>query len=228
MTVRVEAVSEAIGSRRSVRRFLPTPVPEETVREILRLASNAPSGSNLQPWTVFALAGEKLAALGAAIQGAYLSDEPGHGREYKYYTDELFEPYISRRRACGWGLYGTLGIARGEKERMKTQRAQNYNFFGAPVGLVFTIDRRLEIGSWIDVGGFLQTVMIAARGFGLHTCAQASIAEFPNVVRAQLPVDPNHMVVCGMALGHIDEDALINSFRTERSPVEEFARFEGF
>ena len=221
-------VAEAIETRQSVRRFLSRPVDESIVREILRVSANAPSGSNLQPWNVHALANDPLLRLGRDIQAAYLADEPGHRRDYKYYTDELFEPYLSRRRACGWGLYGTLGIARAEKERMKAQRATNYNFFGAPVGLVCTIDKRLEVGSWLDLGGFIQTVLLTARGHGLHTCAQAAIAEYPTIVRAHLPVPADHSVVCGIALGYADFDARVNRFRTERCTVDDFTNFHGF
>jgi nitroreductase len=221
------SVAEAIRSRQSARAFLNTPVPLPVIREILSIASNAPSGSNLQPWNVLVLTGEPLQTLGNAIRAAYLADEPGHERDYKYYTDALFDPYLARRRACGWGLYGTLGIQRGEKERMKEQRSKNYDFFGAPLGMVFTIDARLEVGSWMDYGGFLQSIMIAARGFGLHTCAQASIAEYPKIIRAHLPVSEDHKVVCGMAVGYADFNARVNQFRTERCSVDEFATFYG-
>jgi nitroreductase len=221
-------VADALRSRRSVRKFLDTPVPQATIRDILDLASNAPSGSNLQPWNVFVLTGKPLESLGNAIQAAYLADEPGHVRDYRYYTDALHEPFLARKRACGWGLYGTLGIVRGNKPAMKAQRATNYNFFGAPLGMVFTIDRGLEVGSWMDFGGFLQSVMLAARSVGLHSCAQASIAEYPTIVRRHLPVSDDHAVVCGMAVGHADFDARVNQFRTERCAVDEFATFLGF
>lgn len=227
MTDTAATIAEALRSRRSVRQYLPTPVAPATVREILALAVNAPSGSNLQPWNVYAFTGAPLAALGAAIKTAFLTGEPGHGREYKYYTDPVAEPYKSRQRACGWGLYGAVGIAKGDREGTRQQRARNYDFFGAPVGLVFTIDRTLEIGSWMDLGAFLQSIMLAARGFGLHTCAQASIGEFHKVVRAHAPVPDSHIVVCGMAMGHLDPDAPVNRFRTERESVDVFATFLG-
>lgn len=220
-------IDEALRTRRSVRQYLGTPVPVETVRQILALAVNAPSGSNLQPWSVFVLTGAPLAALGRAIKTAFLTGETGHGREYKYYTDPVAEPYKSRQRACGWGLYGSVGIPKGDREGTRQQRARNYDFFGAPVGLVFTIDRTLEIGSWMDLGAFLQSVMLAARGFGLDTCAQASIGEYHKIVRAHAPVPDGHIVVCGMAMGYADPDAPVNKFRTEREPIDVFARFIG-
>ena len=218
-------IAGALRSRQSVRAFTPAPVPVAVLREVLELAAFAPSGSNLQPWNVFVLTGGSLKALGDAIRAAYLADEPGHVRDYNYYPGEVPEPFQSRRRACGWGLYGTLGIARGEKARMKAQRATNYDFFGAPVGLVCTIHPGLETGSWMDYGGFLQSLMLAARGRGLHSCAQASIAEYPDIVRRLLPVPAGHKVVCGMALGHADLAAPVNGFRTERAGVDDFATF---
>ena len=218
-------VAEAIRSRHSVRRFLPAPVPRAVVRQVLDTASYAPSGSNLQPWTVFVLTGATLEALGRDMRGTYLRDEPGHVRDYAYYPAAVPEPYLARRRACGWSLYGTLGIGRADKAEMKAQRSTNYDFFGAPLGMVFTIHAALEVGSWMDYGGFLQSIMVAARGVGLHSCAQASIAEYPVVVRRHVPVPADHKVVCGMALGYADEGAVINSFRTARAGVDEFATF---
>jgi len=218
-------VPQAIVTRRSIRAYLDKPVPRDTVETILELASHAPSGSNLQPWHVLVLTGATLKRVGGAIQAAYLASEPGHRRDYNYYTEELFEPYLGRRRACGWGLYGTLGIERQHKDRMKAQRATNYNFFGAPVGLVFTIDRRLEKGSWLDYGLFLQTIMLAARSFGLHTCPQASIGEYPDIVRSALGISDGEAVVAGMAMGFADPEAIVNSFSPSREPVSAFAKF---
>lgn len=223
-----KSVATAMRTRQSIRAFLDRPVSFEMLREILDVASFTPSGSNLQPWNTYVLTGAPLEELGTAIRAAYLADEPGHKRDYKYYTDELSEPFLSRRRACGWGLYGTLGIGKGDKTRMKEQRSTNYNFFGAPAGLVCTIDAGLEVGSWMDYGGFLQSVMLIARSYGLHTCAQASIAEYPKVVRQHLPVPDSHSVVCGMAIGYADFDARVNQFRTDRCKVDEFATFLGF
>jgi nitroreductase len=217
--------AEAIQSRRSIRAYLTDPVSKELVSQVLQLASHAPSGSNLQPWKVHVLLGEKLSQLGGALSAAFVGDEAGHERDYKYYTDPLFEPFIGRRRVCGLGLYNTLGILRNEKDRMKAQRALNYSFFGAPVGLVFTIDKRLEKGSWLDYGMFMQTIMIAARSFGLHTCPQASIGEIPNIVREELNLDDEQVVVAGLSMGFADADAIVNSFSPPREPVSAFATF---
>jgi nitroreductase len=218
------SAEEAIASRRSVRAYLDRAVPRATLEAILRIASQAPSGSNIQPWRAYVLTGDALERLRGAMRDAFLAGEP-HEREYKYYTDAIFEPYLARQRACGWGLYGMLGIGRGDREKSRTYRATNYEFFGAPVGMVFTIDRRLERGSWLDYGMFLQSIMVAARGFGLDTCAEASIAEFHPVIRTQLAVPENEMVICGIALGYADHEAVINRFRTAREKVEAFASF---
>jgi nitroreductase len=220
-------VADAITTRRSVRAYLDRPVPPAVLRELLTLAGRSPSGSNLQPWKVYVLTGAVLRRFGKTLQTAYLTNEPGHRREYKYYTDPVVEPWLSRRRECGWGLYGTLGIGKGDREKSRQYRARNYEFFGAPVGLVFTIDRRLEQGSWMDYGMFLQTIMLGARGFGLHTCAEAAIAQFPQLVRRELDIDEGEIVVCGMALGYADPDAVVNTFQPRRLPLEEYVKFCG-
>lgn len=218
-------VFEAALTRRSVRAYKTDPVPPALLREIVELGRHAPSGSNIQPWRVHVLTGVTLKRVGTAIQGAFLADEPGHQRDYDYYTDPVFEPYLARRRACGWGLYGTLGIGKGDHEKSKAYRASNYTFFGAPAGLVFTIDRKLEKGSWLDYGMFLQTLMLAARARGLHTCAEASIASYPDVVRRELGLGREWVVVCGMAMGYADGGAVVNTFQPERIALGEYATF---
>jgi nitroreductase len=218
-------VADAIRTRRSIRAYLDTPVPVPVLRELLTLAGRAPSGSNLQPWKVYVLTDATLRRFSKVLQTAYLTNEPGHRREYNYYTDPVIEPYLARRRQCGWGLYGVLGIGRGDREKSRAYRARNYEFFGAPAGLVFTIDRRLEQGSWLDYGMFLQTIMLAARGYGLHTCAEAAIAQFPQLVRRELGIDEGEVVVCGMALGYADPNAVVNSFQPPRLPLEDYVKF---
>lgn len=215
----------AARSRRSIRAYKPDPVPLQLLRDIVELGRHAPSGSNIQPWRVHVLTGATLKRVGSAIQSAFLSDEPGHQRDYDYYTDPVFEPYLKRRRECGWGLYGTLGIGRGEHEKSKAYRASNYTFFGAPAGLVFTIERKLEKGSWLDYGMFLQTLMLAARAKGLHTCAEASIASYPDVVRRELSLSNDWVVICGMAMGYADNTAVVNTFQPSRIALDEYAIF---
>ncbi|MBI3916391.1 MAG: nitroreductase [Betaproteobacteria bacterium] len=218
-------VFEAARTRRSIRAYRPDPVPAEVVREIVALGRHAPSGSNIQPWRVHALTGAMLRRVGSAIQQAFVNDEPGHKRDYDYYTDPVYEPYLARRRQCGWGLYSLLGIGRGDREKSKAYRATNYNFFGAPVGLIFTIDRKLEKGSWLDYGMFLQTIMLAARARGLHTCPEAAIASYPDIVRRELGITKEWVVICGMALGYADSGALINTFQPPRIEVDAYAVF---
>jgi nitroreductase len=222
------AVDHAITSRRSIRRFLPTPVPGATVEAILDAAARAPSGTNMQPWRGYALAGAAKAALIDAVQAAFDAAEPGHEQEVRYYPDAFFEPYLSRRRAVGWDLYGLLGIAKGEAAKMKAQHRRNFQFFDAPVGLIFTIDRRLATGSWLDYGMFLQNIMTAARGRGLDTCAQAAWTNYHRVIRPVLGLGEAETVVCGMALGHADPDAVENTLVTSRTPAASFMRFDGF
>jgi nitroreductase len=221
------AVDTAITSRHSVRAFLATPVPRETVEEILRIAARAPSGTNMQPWRVRVLTGRSRAELSRRLLSAF--NDPGerrrHSEEFAYYPSEWRSPYLERRRSVGWGLYGLLGIGRGDKARMHSQHGRNFMFFGAPVGLIFTIDRHLQQGSWLDYGMFLQNVMLAARARGLDTCPQAAFAQFHSVIAEQLSLQATEMVVCGMSLGHADPGAIENTLVTERAPVHEFTTF---
>ena len=221
------AVDAAITSRRSIRAFLPTSIPRETVEDLLRVASRAPSGTNIQPWQVHVLTGAALKRLSDRILAIH--DDPAelarHEREYDYYPKAWTEPYLDRRRKVGWDLYRLLGIEKTDKARMHAQHGRNYRFFGAPVGLIFTLDRVLQIGSWLDYGMFLQNLMVAARARGLDTCPQAAFAQFHRVIAEELGLGPEQMVVCGMALGHADPAAVENTLVTERAPVSEFTRF---
>ena len=222
-----QAVDAAITSRRSIRAFLPTPVAQADIAAILEVASRAPSGTNTQPWKVYVLTGAARDALCARITDAYRDPEQNrrHREEYAYYPREWKSPYIDRRRKVGWDLYALLGLTRDNKDGMAAQHARNFNFFDAPVGLIFTIDRVMEQGSWLDYGMFLQGIMIAARARGLDTCPQAAFTQFHSIIAQQLTLPDNEMVVCGMALGLADPSRTENSLVTEREPVERFARF---
>lgn len=218
-------VDEAIESRRSLRAFLPTPVPQDEVAEILRVSARAPSGTNMQPWKVYVTTGVAKEKLSKAVLMAHNDPEFKHDYVYQYYPSPLHEPYISRRRAVGWGLYSLLGIEKGDKEKMHAQHGRNYTFFDAPVGMIFTIDEKLEIGSWLDYGMFLQNIMTAARGRGLDTCPQAAFAPFHKVIRPVLDVPENEVIICGMALGYPDMDAIENTLVSEREPLDSFVQF---
>jgi nitroreductase len=217
-------VEEAIRGRQSIRAYLATPVPRALLARVLETAGRAPSGSNIQPWKVYVVDGPARDDLVAEICELY--DTTGEGkREYNYYPVNWREPYLARRRACGWGLYGTLGITREDKAGINAQRRQNFEFFGAPMGLVFTIERDMEQGSWLDCGMFIQSVMIAARQFGLETCPQAALASYHTVLRRRLAVPETEIVICGMAMGFPDTAAKVNSFRTEREPLDRYVRW---
>ncbi|MFZ2990994.1 nitroreductase [Ideonella sp.] len=221
------AVDAAITSRRSIRAYLPTPVPRSEIEAMLAVAARAPSGTNTQPWQVHVLTGAPLADLTQRIGAAF--DDPAqraeHTEEYAYYPKEWTSPYIDRRRKVGWDLYQLLGIGKTDKARMHAQHARNFCFFDAPVGLIFTIDRHMQQGSWLDYGMFLQNLMVAARARGLDTCPQAAFSQFHRVIADCLSLAPTQMVVCGMALGHADPAAIENTLVTEREPVAGFARF---
>ena len=194
---------EALATRRSVRAFLPTPVPRDEVEALLALASRSASGSNIQPWKVRVVAGEKRSKLSRAILEALDRDgHEKHKREWNYYPVNWREPYLARRR--------------------------NYDFFGAPVGMIFTLDEDLEMGSWLDLGIYIGSLTIAARGRGLDTCPQAAFADFHAVIRRELGIPEKEIIICGMALGYADPDAVENRLVTERAPVGQFASFDGF
>lgn len=216
-----EVVTAAITSRRSIRAFLPTPVDLELVNELLRIAGTAPSGSNIQPWQVHVVAGATRDTLAAAMLAAHQAGVPS-AREYHYYPKEWRSPYIDRRRATGWGLYGHLGIRKGDHEATSRQLGRNYEFFGAPVALFFVIDRDMEAGSWLDYGMFIQSIMIAARGYGLHTCPQAALANYPDIVREHLGIGNDKLIVCGLSIGYADPDDPVNEFRPQRLPLEAY------
>lgn len=221
------AVDAAITSRRSIRAFLPTPVAREDIEAILDVAARAPSGTNTQPWKVYVLTGPIREQLSAEILRAHndpaLSRE--HAEEYSYYPKDWVKPYIDRRRKVGWDLYTLLGLTRDNKAGMHAQHGRNYAFFDAPVGMIFTIDRIMEQGSWLDYGMFLQNIMVAARARGLDTCPQAAFTQFHKIIREVLGLPENEMVVCGMSLGFADPDKIENTLVTEREPVAAFARF---
>lgn len=221
------AVDAAIKTRHSLRAFLPTPVPRQTIEDILEVASWAPSGTNTQPWQVHVLTGAALKRISGRIQAAYLDPAQNavHKEEYAYYPTEWRSPYIDRRRKVGWDLYGLLGIAKTDKARMQHQHGRNFIFFDAPVGLIFTIDRVMQQGSWLDYGMFLQNIMVAARARGLHTCPQAAFTQFHRLIAQELQLGDEQMLVCGMSMGHADPEAVENSLVTERAPVAEFTRF---
>lgn len=217
-------VLEAIASRRSVRGFLPDPVPRAVIEAILTAAARAPSGSNIQPWKVRVTQGAEKARLSAALLAAHDAGATV-ARDYHYYPRHWREPYLARRRKVGWDLYRLAGVARGDQAAGHAQRGRNFTFFGAPVGLFFSLPRDLEQGSWLDTGMFLQNVMLAARHFGLDTCPQAAFCDHHDVVRAHLGIPEDEALVCGMSLGFADPAEPANALATERAPLADFVTF---
>ena len=212
-----------------MRAFLPQPVARIDVEALLALASRSASGSNIQPWKVHVFSGELRQRISSTILDA-IDREPSdkYQREWNYYPLNWREPYLGRRRKIGWDLYGLLGIPKGDFARTEAQRRHNYEFFGAPVGMIFTLDEDLEIGSWLDLGIFIGSLTIAARGRGLDTCPQAAFADFHALIRPLLGIPANQIIICGLAMGHADPDARVNQLVTDRAPVEAFASFPGF
>ena len=216
-------VSEALATRKSIRAFRPDPVSRQTIEAILTMASRAPSGGNLQPWKVHVLLGEARNELVRRTKERMKSHPMGEKPEYHIYPPELTEPYKARRFRIGEAMYATLNIAREDKKARLGVFVKNWEFFGAPAGLIISIDRQMQQGQWSDLGMFLQSIMLMAREHGLHTCAQEAWAVFHPVIREYLSIPENEMIFCGMAIGHADEDAAINSLESERAPLGEWA-----
>ncbi|MBR0898263.1 nitroreductase [Bradyrhizobium tropiciagri] len=219
-------IDEVIAGRLSCREFSGNPVSRSTVEQILRVARFAPSGANVQPWHVYVLAGAAKAEVSAALLHAYENEPNEHVSEYQYYASEFPQPYLGRRQEFGRLFYDSLGIAQSDTAARSRQTAKNFAFFGAPVGLIVTIDRRLAMGSWLDLGMFIQNVMLAAVGRGLQSCPQETFAKYHRILRPALSIPAEQMVACGISMGHPRHQARARLM--PRADLEAFASFKGF
>jgi nitroreductase len=219
-------VSEALATRKTIRAFRPDPVSRETIEAILAAASRAPSGGNLQPWKVYALFGEARDELIRRVAERRKTKALGEAPEYLIYPPALTEPYKTRRFKIGEAMYATMNIAREDKMARLNFFSGNWEFFGAPVGLIITIDRQMQQGQWADVGMFLQSIMLLAREHGLHTCPQEAWAVWHRIIREYLNVPEEEMIFCGIAIGYADEAHPVNALHSERAPLEEWVTFK--
>ena len=221
------STDQALTSRRSVRAFLPKGIPRATIEHLLTVAARAASGTNIQPWQVQVLTGAAKQRLSNAILQAFNDPVANaeHSSEFPIYPSAWISPFIDRRRKVGWDLYSLLGIGKGDRERTHAQHARNFQFFGAPVGLIFTIHRSLGYAAWIDYGMFMGNVMTAARGHGLHTCPQFAFAQFHRIISRELALAPEQKILCGMSLGYEDTAAIENTLLSERAAVGEWTTF---
>jgi nitroreductase len=215
----------AIETRGSTRAFLSDPVPADLIRQVLTSARFAPSGTNIQPWQVHVVSGQVRAAIVREVTHAATFEREQHAAEYAYYPETWREPYLARRRACGWGLYSLLGITKGDRERGHAQELRNFCFFDAPVGLFFFIDQDLGRGSWLDYGMFMQNIMLAALAHGLTTCPQAAWLPYHKIIKAHLGVAGDKTLVCGMAMGKPDPTQPVNGYRPSRLEIDEFTHW---
>jgi nitroreductase len=226
-----DSVDAAVLSRFSARAYLDKPVDKSVIEDLLQVAARAPSGTNTQPWNVYVVQGARKDKLVSEVCEAHnaMAANPAlaaeYAEEYDYYPSKWVSPYIDRRRECGFGLYGVLGIGKGDKDKMHLQHQQNYRFFDAPVGLIFTVDKVMGRGSLLDYGMFLQSVMVAARARGLHTCPQAAWNNFSKIIYKHVGASDNEMMVCGMSLGYADEAAVVNTFKTTRVDARDFTHW---
>tara|TARA_B100000686_G_scaffold104414_1_gene111641 strand:- start:3032 stop:3724 length:693 start_codon:yes stop_codon:yes gene_type:complete len=220
-----EHVKEAIISRRSIRQFSDKPVSKEIVKDILGIASRAPSGTNIQPWSVHVLMGNSLKIFKEKATSIFLDEKLEKKNDRIHYMENFRDPYITRRRKIGWDLYDLLGIKKGEYEKTREFHSQNFQFFNASVGMIFTIEKDLGWMSWLDYGMFIQNICVAARGCGLHTCPQAAWAQLHNYIAPILGIKGNHIIHCGLSLGYEDTGAKVNELRTVRENIENFVTF---
>ena len=218
-------VKEAIITRRSVRYYSSKKIKKEIVEDILKVASRAPSGTNIQPWNVHVLMGESLNQFTQKAVNIFLDDQLIKKNERIHYMEKFREPYLARRRKVGWDLYNLLGIKKGEYEKTKDFHSQNFNFFNAPVGMIFTIEKDLGWMSWLDYGMFIQNICVAARGYGLHTCPQAAWGQMHNYLAPMLSITGNHIIHCGLSLGWEDDTKKVNNLRTVREDLNNFVTF---
>jgi nitroreductase len=223
-----EAIDKIIKGRFASRSFTSRAVPRQIIADILDVARFAPSGANIQPWRVYVVAGAKKEEISRTVRKAHEEARDQHSSEYQYYASSLPEPYASRRDQFGRLFYGSLGIRQSDAAARVTQTSKNYGFFGAPVGLILAIDRRLQVGSWLDLGMFVQNVMIAAGARGLQTCPQETFSKYHVLLRTLLPIPPEEIVVCGMSIGFAEEASVSTGSLMPKAAVNEFARFVDF
>lgn len=228
MTQNNISVTDAIKSRRSIRAFLDKPVDKSLMEGILQQAARAPSGGNLQPWRVYAISGEVRDRLVNTVSEKQATNPIGDGSEYDIYPPDLSDPYRSRRRDVGNQLYQLIGIPREDKAAKFAQLAKNFQFFGAPVGLIFTFDRQMGLGQHVDLGLYMQNVLLLCKEKGLDTCAQEAWAVWHQTIRDVVGIPQNELVFCGVAVGYADPSAKINELVSERANLEEFAQLKGF
>jgi nitroreductase len=223
-----EAVDRIIRGRFASRSFTSRSVPRQTIADILDVARFAPSGANIQPWRVYVVAGAKKEEISRTLWKAHEEARDQHSSEYQYYASPLPEPYASRREQFGRLFYGSLGIKQSDTAARVRQTSKNYGFFGAPVGLIIGIDRRLQVGSWLDLGMFIQNVMIAAGARGLQTCPQETFSKYHALLRTLLPIPPEEIIVCGMSIGFAEDACVSAGSLMPKAAVGEFAQFAGF
>ena len=214
-------VVDAVNARLSVRQFLPTAVSDDQLRSLLSDASRSPSGGNVQPWRMYVVNGESLTRMREFLTTQPAVEQP----EYEIYPKSISEPYRTNRFTIGEQMYATLGIAREDKPGRLRQFAHNNDFFSAPAAMFCFIDRQMGPPQWSDLGMFLQTFMLLAVENGLATCAQEYWSVRHKAVSTFVGAPENEMLFCGLAIGYADTSAPINSLRSERMPVDEWARF---
>lgn len=221
------SVFDALMERRAVRAFSDKKLDRAVVEQILALASRAPSGSNMQPWKVWVASGERLERLTNRMYEACINEDPTQIGEFRYYPDKIIDPYLSRRRKLGLDMYGLLGIQKGDKEAGQLQKAQNYKLFNAPVCAFVTIAQEMQIGMWLDMGGFMQSILLAAMGFGVDACPNQAISQYHKIIREELEIPDDRRICYAVAMGYEDKASPLSKLVSDREPVSSFTTFCG-
>lgn len=221
-------VYQAVDQRSSVRAFADREVDHAVIERVLRAASRAPSGGNLQPWKLYVLTGEPLATVKSLVGQRVAERGAPDAPEFPIYPAALSSPYRERRYACGEQLYAALQIPREDKAGRLRQFAHNFDFFGAPVGAFCYIDRQMGSAQWSDLGMYLQTVMLLLEAEGLSSCSQEAWSVYHRSVAEVVGSPDELMLFCGMAIGYRDPDHPVNTMRMERAPLEETVTLLGW
>lgn len=221
------SLDDLFASRHSVRAFLDEAVSLDDLKAMCMAARSAPSGANLQPGRLHILSADPLFRLIDQLQQAIVQKRP-FDNEYSYFPEPMSRELKARQRAAGYALYQALNISRRDIEGRRQQFARNYSFFGAPVGIIVTIDKAMGKGCFMDLGMFLMSFLLKVEDLGYSATGIGAMANYASVIHENLDLHEDEMVVCGLAVGKADEAHPVNQFRTERASLEEFASFYGF
>ena len=218
------SISNLIQQRHCKRKFTNQAVSKDIINQVLLTAGHAASSKNSQPWQVAVVTGDTQQRLINAMcdqfdQGVFESPD------YVYMTDPMPDIFKQRARDCGYSLYELKGIARDDKEKRQAHFRENYTFFDAPMAFIFHLHANAQCGNFLDMGLFMQNVMLGLIEHGLGSCPQFSICSYSNTVKTMLNIESDRMIVCGMSVGYPDESEPVNGFIPKRISIDEYVKW---